>query len=112
MSRRLLAAVALLALATPFTMAQEAPARLPLRDSIALMAPRLDFEHLFARMGEGTIAETEDGVRSTSISSEMVLARIGADGKVVMACVDNPAAAERFFQAPVERVGQRKAHNQ
>lgn len=30
-------------------------------------------------------------------AAEIVVARIGADGKPVMACVDNPKAAARFF---------------
>jgi hypothetical protein len=113
MFRRLLVAVASLALAAPLAHAQEAAARLPLRESIARMTPRVDLTELFARLGRNAdTVETADGVNSRTIVMEMVVARIGADGKPVMACVDNAAAAQRFFEASLESVGRRKAQQQ
>ena len=113
MSRRLYVAVALVALATPLTVAAAEPVRLPLRDSLAMMAPRFDLTQLFARLAEGAATvDTGDGVNSRTISVELVVARLGADGKPVMACVDNAEAAERFFEAPVARIGRGKAQDQ
>ena len=37
-------------------------------------------------------------------SMEVVLARIGKDGKPILACVDSAEAAKRFLEAPVERL--------
>lgn len=112
MSRRLLVAIASLALAAPFAHASEA-ARLPLRESIARMTPELDLTRLFARLGRNAAAvETEDGVNARTIGIELVVARIGSDGKPVLACTDNPEAAQRFLQAPLERIERRKAHDQ
>lgn len=111
MFRRLFVVLASLALAAPLAHAAEEPARLALRDSIARMSPRIDLTRLFDRLGRnGDPVETRDGVSAPMISTELVLARIGADGKPVMACVDNARSAERFFAAPAERL--RKAENQ
>lgn len=44
--------------------------------------------------------ETADGVSAMVGPIEVVVARFGPDGKPVMACVDNPEAARRFFKAP------------
>ncbi len=46
--------------------------------------------------------ETADGVSAMVGPIEVVVARFGPDGKPVMACVDNPEAARRFFKAPAE----------
>jgi hypothetical protein len=113
MSRRMLVAFASLALAAPLAHASDEPVRLPLRDSLVRMAPRLDLMQLFARLDRNAPSvETADGVNSPMNGMELVVARIGADGKVVMACVDNARAAAQFFEAPVERIGRRKAQNQ
>jgi hypothetical protein len=54
--------------------------------------------------------ETANGVSATITTGEVLLARIGPDGKVVMACVDNKEAAVRFLAGSVERApGARKA---
>lgn len=112
MSRRLLVAFASLALAAPLALASDEPARLPLRDSLVRMAPRVDLTQLFARLGDGRSVETADGVNSPMSAMELVVARIGPDGKVVMACVDNAESARRFLTAPAERVALRKAQDQ
>ena len=36
--------------------------------------------------------------------TEVLIARVGADGKLVFACVDSAEAAKRFFEAPVEKL--------
>ena len=35
---------------------------------------------------------------------EVIVARIGKDGKPILACVDSAEAAKRFLEAPVERL--------
>jgi hypothetical protein len=34
---------------------------------------------------------------------ELLIARIGPDGKPVLACVDSAAAAKKFLEAPIEK---------
>jgi hypothetical protein len=43
---------------------------------------------------------------------EVVVARIGTDGKPVNACVDSPEAAERFFKAQIEKLAPKQAKEQ
>ena len=61
-------------------------------------------EKIFTANAEGESIETEDGVSAMVGPIEVVVSRIGADGKPVMACVDNIEAARRFFAAPAETV--------
>jgi hypothetical protein len=69
---------------------------------------RADLATLF--LPEEESVETSNGVSATITTGEILLARIGPDGKVVMACVDNKEAAVRFLAGPVERTpGARKA---
>jgi len=113
MSRRLLVAVASLALAAPLAAHAQEAETLRLRHSMALMSPRLEVTQIFARIARNAATnETTDGVNSLNRSTELVIARLGADGKPVMACVDNADAAQRFFEASLERVGRRKAEQQ
>lgn len=42
-------------------------------------------------------------------SREIVVARIGSDGKPVLACVDSDEAARRFLAAPRERLATGRA---
>ena len=115
MSRRYLAAVpVLLALAATPALASEAEGDVAaIRTSIARMTPRIALAELFARFnGDGVAIETEDGVSMTPEASEVVVARIGADGKPVMACVDSPAAAERFLRSPAGDLRRGKGYNQ
>ena len=46
--------------------------------------------------------ESADDVRMGAM--EVVVARIGANGKVELSCVDDEAAARAFFAAPLARV--------
>ena len=68
-------------------------------------------EETFAVSAEAKSIETEDGV-SAAGHLEVVVARIGADGKLVHACVDNPEAARRFFKAPIEKLSPKQAKEQ
>jgi hypothetical protein len=60
----------------------------------------------------GQSIETEDGVSAEVGPLEVVISRIGKDGKPIMACVDSPEAAKRFFDAPLDKlhVKQGKEH--
>lgn len=55
---------------------------------------RIDVASLFERRTSGEGAPT----------LELLIARIGKDGKPVLACVDSAEAAQRFLEAPVERL--------
>ncbi len=46
------------------------------------------------------------------VSREIVVARVGADGKIVLGCVDSDEAAKRFLTAPRERVATHGAQEQ
>jgi hypothetical protein len=56
--------------------------------------------------------ETEDGVSAAVGPIEVVVARIGPDGKPVMACVDDLEAARRFRKAPSEQQAPKQAKEQ
>lgn len=62
--------------------------------------------------GEPETIETENGVSATVTHLDVVVARIGADGKPVMACVDSKEAARRFSHAPVDKLQTKKAKEQ
>jgi hypothetical protein len=65
---------------------------------------------MFPASDEASI-ETEYGVSAPGVL-EVVMSRIGPDGKPVMACVDNEQAARHFLQVPAERVATKKAQDQ
>ncbi len=72
-------------------------------------ATPLTLEEVFAVSAEAESIETEDGVSAAVGPIEVVVARIGPDGKPVMACVDDIKAARRFFKAPVETLAPKQA---
>jgi hypothetical protein len=53
---------------------------------------------------EPVIVESSTGVTAYGSSMEVLVARIGPDGKPVLACTDSMEAAKRFLEAPAERV--------
>ncbi len=63
----------------------------------------IGIEALFSTLPAVPI-ETETGVSLEGWSVEVLIARIGPDGKITMACVDSAESAKRFFEAPVERI--------
>jgi hypothetical protein len=75
-------------------------------------AAPLTLEEVFAVSAEAESIETEDGVSAAVGPIEVVVARIGPDGKPVMACVDDLKAARRFFHAPVEQSAPKQAKEQ
>jgi len=68
------------------------------RDCTRDRAPRV----ILSRAGEGSSPVMTQGI-------EIVVVRIGADGKPMYACVDNAAAAKRFLEAPLEKITVREA---
>lgn len=124
MSRRMSVFVAAVAFATtPFVYAAEGasdrdctrPERSRHEDvaqhEVGLPRPPVTLAELFAVPTGDPSIETEDGVSAPG-HLEVVIARIGADGKPVMACVDNPEAARRFFDAPIEKLSPKRAKEQ
>lgn len=110
MSRRYFAVPVVLALAAFPAAASERGDSAAIRESMARMTPRIELAQLFARMNDGVSTVTADGVNMPHGAMEVVLARIGTDGKVVTSCVDTLEAAERFFKVPLKKLGDGKAH--
>ena len=63
---------------------------------------RIDLRRVFAPAASPV--RTDTGVSVTLPVMEVVIARIGSDGKPVLACVDTEAAARRFLEAPPDRL--------
>jgi hypothetical protein len=69
---------------------------------------RLELRALFERARGVLGAETE----THSVTTTLLVARIGADGKVVMAEVDDEKSAQRFFTTPVEKLDTKQQKNE
>jgi hypothetical protein len=107
MSRRWFVIPALLALAAPL-FADEFDRGACVRGTVARVAsPQYEIARLFAFENTASVA-TEDGVSAPMGSMEMIVARIGPDGKLITACVDNEEAARKFLETPVERIRTRE----
>jgi hypothetical protein len=106
MNRRRLAVAVVVAIMTASAHAGD-PAR---NQEIALpQAERpLRIRALFER-APGVISENANGITAGPSQVDVIVARIGTDGKLVKACVDSEAAARRFLEAPIEKVEGRKA---
>ena len=67
----------------------------------AAIASRIDVAPLFMRQvvqPDGTVVAAPIG------GMEVIVARIGRDGKPVLACVESAEAAKRFLEAPIDQV--------
>ena len=108
MTRRLLAVAAVLTLTALSARAAD-PARsreavaVPLEESAGLRA-------LFD-LAPG-VTETEDGITATAFAIEVIVARIGPDGKLIKACVSSHEEAKKFLAAPIEKVQKAEGHEQ
>jgi len=106
MNRRRLAVAAVVALMTASAHAGN-PARR--QETAVPKAERpLEIRALFER-APGVISETANGITAGPSQVDVIVARIGTDGKLVKACVDSEAAARRFLEAPIVQVEGRKA---
>lgn len=113
MSRRWFAVPVVLALAAPLAhAADDAVDRVCIRESIARIAsPRYDLAPLFALATTDSV-QTEDGVSAPHGAMEVIVARVGPDGKLVYACVDSEEGVRAFLEAPAERIRTNKAQEQ
>ena len=67
----------------------------------AAVASRIDVAPLFVQQA----VQSDGTVVAAPISGmEVLVARIGRDGKPVLACVDSAEAAKRFLEAPIDQV--------
>jgi len=111
MSRgRYLAIVVMTVAAALTARSEESADRGCTRDALPRLSAPARLADLFAAR-RGSV-ETADGVASRDGATEVVVARIGADGKPVMACVDNEEAARRFLALPVTKLRQSPAQDQ
>jgi hypothetical protein len=62
---------------------------------------------LFARP-EPQLTVTKTGTAAPMGPPEVLVARVGADGKIAIVCVDNEEAARHFLDAPVESLSRKK----
>lgn len=111
---RITAALAAMALtAAPVAFASDSVDRVctTANDTLPRVAAGLRPE-LTARFA--TVEAQDDDPNSLSAPGtfEMIVVRLDADGKPVMACVDNEAAARRFLDAPAKQIPTKKAQEQ
>jgi hypothetical protein len=100
MSRGRYLAIAVMTMAAALTArSEEASDHACTRDALPRISAPARLAEMFA--GRDASVQTPDGVISRDGATEVVMARIGADGKPVMACVDNEQAARRFLALPV-----------
>src|SRR5215212_10260022 len=108
MSRPWFAATAVLAASLALSAHAADPARsrtaeLPL-DETALRA--------MFDLAPGVVATEGGGTTVTGFAVDVVIARIGQDGKIVKACVDTNEAAQKFLTAPIEKIAKSEAQQQ
>jgi hypothetical protein len=110
MNRRTLVVVAVVAVMTASAHAGD-PARA--REVALPQAEQrpLELHEIFA-MAPGVITETGNGIVSGPMQADVIVARIGSDGKLVRACVNTEEAARRFLDAPIEKVEGGRAKEQ
>ena len=113
MSRRTYAVMAALMLAAPLAFASnDAVDRVCTRDVIPRAAgARPDVSAMFATTIEEPVDEGT-AVFSMPGTLELLVVRIGEDGKPVAACVDNEEAAHRFLDAPIGSIPTKQAKEQ
>ncbi|HYH08561.1 MAG TPA: hypothetical protein VEK11_16010 [Thermoanaerobaculia bacterium] len=110
MSRRPYAVMAALALAAPLALASDANDRVCTRDVIPGFSQiRPELAALFVPAAEPV--DTGDAVFTTG-PLELLVVRLGEDGKPVAVCVDNEEAAQKFLDAPIQRVVTKQAKEQ
>lgn len=106
MSRRnrVVAAIAALCVAPVVFASDGASDRMCTRDTVARAATlRAKVAEAFAQKPEQVVVPADDFTASMG-PMEVIVARIGADGKPVMSCVDTPEAAVRFLALAVEQL--------
>lgn len=111
MSRRISVVLCALVLAsTTMVSAENAADRSCTREALSPAAgvARAELTALFARPDrEAQVITTPNGVIAPMGPPEVLMARIGDDGKVVVVCVDSEEAARRFLDGPVPSPGKK-----
>jgi hypothetical protein len=105
MSRRnhVVAAIAALCVAPVVFASDDVSDRICTRDTVARAAMvRTSLAEAFSQKPEQAVPQ--DDLTAPMGPMEVIVARIGTDGKPVMTCVDTPEAAERFFALAVEQL--------
>ena len=105
MSRRnhVVAAIAALCVAPVVFASDDVSDRICTRDTVARAATvRTNLAAAFAQKPEQVVPA--DDFTAPMGPMEVIVARIGTDGKPVMSCVDTPEAAERFFALAIEQL--------
>lgn len=67
---------------------------------------------MFAVTAEEEVIPTLDGIASGMGALEVVVARVDTDGRIVLACVDNEKAAERFLTRPIDKLATKEEKEQ
>src|SRR5688572_17331988 len=100
MQRGIFAAALALLIAMTANASDQSCTRDTLRPA-SVAATRIDVAALFERR----VVAADGTTRTEPIEGmEVLIARIGTDGKPVLACVDSAAAAKRFLEAPVDKL--------
>jgi len=106
MSRRIIPALMALVLsAMPLAAADDESC---VRESLPRPQTLAHLEALFAKTAQQPVV-TESGVTADGDGVEVLLARVGPDGKLVFACVDSPVAAKRFLEVQSDRLAVKAA---
>jgi hypothetical protein len=109
MSRRFHAALAIVTFAAAgFAHAESASDRACTRDGVAHLVPAHDeLTALFARSEAQTMV-TKNGTIAPMGPPEVLLARVGPDGKIAIVCVDSETAARHFLEASDDSLSRKK----
>lgn len=107
MSRRWFAVSAVLALTALSAHAADPARSRPTEITLDETALRSLFE-----LAPGVVPADGGGVTVSAFAVEVVVARIGEDGRIVKACVDNGDGAKKFLAAPVDKIGKPEGHEQ
>jgi hypothetical protein len=111
MIRRTFAVAAVAALMAGSAHAAKAPeATVPVPEKPA--QERVALRAIFAAANGAVLTDDANGVTIGPMAVDVIVARVGADGKLVKACVNNEGAARRFLEAPVAKIIANQAKEQ
>lgn len=110
MNRRTLAVAAVVVAVAVLTTSMYADEPKHIREKAV---PESEFQlRAFFDRAPGVISEGPQGITVGAFAVNVLVARIDDDGNLVSSCVDNEAAARRFFQVPVETIDPRQKKEQ
>ncbi len=100
------------ALAAAVLVTVSATAAEPVRSRREQPVPQFDLRALFERAPGVDDAVAKNGVTEGPGATEVILARVGPDGKLIKVCVNSEEAVRRFFDAPIETLETKQAREQ